>query len=89
MVILIRRNRIFWLGMRNMSSLDLLIVEGEVQLGVDVGGVILQRKIRGLLVKEREMDSEAEDRSYYASTKKSKVKKYDVWTVSNTSGQYT
>ena len=43
--------------MRNMSSLDLLIVEGEVQLGVDVGGVILQRKIRGLLVKEREMDS--------------------------------
>ena len=40
-----------------MSSLDLLIVEGEVQLGVDVGGVILQRKIRGLLVKEREMDS--------------------------------
>ena len=57
MVTLIRRNRIFWLGMRNMSSLDLLIVEVEVQLGLGIGGVILQRKVRGLLVKEREMDS--------------------------------
>lgn len=43
--------------MGNMFSLDLLIVEGEVQLGVGRGGVILQRKVRGLLVKEREMDS--------------------------------
>lgn len=53
----LRNDRIFWLGVGNMSSLDLLIVEGEVQLGVGRRGVILQRKVRGLLVKEREMDS--------------------------------
>ena len=32
-------------------------MEVEVQLGLGIGGVILQRKVRGLLVKEREMDS--------------------------------
>lgn len=53
----IERNRRFWLGMRNMSNLDLALGEGGEISRVWVVEEVPQIKIRDFLVKEEEMDS--------------------------------